>query len=298
MKQTTNYKLNKPDPEDYYNINDQNSNMDVIDTELSGRAQKNHQHGAGDIASGTLPVERGGTGQASLSAARNAMGLGNTTGALPVANGGTGAATAAGARANLGITPGGIGAAAASHQHGAGDIASGTLPVSRGGTGQASLSAACNAMGLGNTTGALPVANGGTGATSLANVTVGNADKLDGKHAADFPQYVTGVTTLDDPSLFLSKKVTIANAKFTDAPDFSTDGQGTVITITYAGSMGNKLWADQILICPYVTSPGYRFLQRRFHVANVEQWTPLAGTSVSVQSAAPSSPKAGDLWVW
>ena len=104
MKQTTNYKLNKPDPEDYYNINDQNANMDVIDTELSGRAQKNHQHGAGDIASGTLPVERGGTGQASLSAARNAMGLGNTTGALPVANGGTGAATAAGARQNIGAT--------------------------------------------------------------------------------------------------------------------------------------------------------------------------------------------------
>ena len=129
MKQTTNYKLNKPDPEDYYNINDQNANMDVIDTELSGRAQKNHQHGAGDIASGTLPVSRGGTGQASLSAARNAMGLGNTTGALPVANGGTGASDAAGARANLGITPGGIGAAAASHSQAASTITAGTLPA-------------------------------------------------------------------------------------------------------------------------------------------------------------------------
>ena len=40
---------------------------------------------------GTLPVARGGTGQTTLAAARNAMGLGNTTGALPVANGGTGA---------------------------------------------------------------------------------------------------------------------------------------------------------------------------------------------------------------
>lgn len=39
---------------------------------------------------GTLPASKGGTGQTSLQAARNAMGLGNTSGALPVANGGTG----------------------------------------------------------------------------------------------------------------------------------------------------------------------------------------------------------------
>ena len=49
---------------------------------------------ASDVT-GTLPVENGGTGQTSLQAARNAMGLGNTTGALPIANGGIGAATAA-----------------------------------------------------------------------------------------------------------------------------------------------------------------------------------------------------------
>jgi hypothetical protein len=51
---------------------------------------------------GTLGASHGGTGQTSLQAARNAMGLGNTTGALPIANGGTGATTAAAARANLG----------------------------------------------------------------------------------------------------------------------------------------------------------------------------------------------------
>ena len=37
-----------------------------------------------------LPQSKGGTGQTSLQAARNAMGLGNTLGVLPVANGGTG----------------------------------------------------------------------------------------------------------------------------------------------------------------------------------------------------------------
>lgn len=39
---------------------------------------------------GILSAAHGGTGQTSLQAARNAMGLGNTTGVLPIANGGTG----------------------------------------------------------------------------------------------------------------------------------------------------------------------------------------------------------------
>ena len=48
-------------------------------------------------SSGALPITpgQGGTGQTSLQAARNAMGLGNTTGALPIANGGTGATAVA-----------------------------------------------------------------------------------------------------------------------------------------------------------------------------------------------------------
>ena len=67
-------------------------------------ADSGHKHAAGDITSGTLSVARGGTGQTSLQALRNAMGLGNTTGALPVANGGTGANNTASARTNLGIS--------------------------------------------------------------------------------------------------------------------------------------------------------------------------------------------------
>lgn len=52
---------------------------------------------------GVVPVANGGTGQTTLAATRNAMGLGNTTGALPIANGGTGAGNAATALNNLGI---------------------------------------------------------------------------------------------------------------------------------------------------------------------------------------------------
>jgi len=42
------------------------------------------------VTNGVVPASLGGTGQTSLQATRNAMGLGNTTGALPIANGGSG----------------------------------------------------------------------------------------------------------------------------------------------------------------------------------------------------------------
>lgn len=67
----------------------------------------------------TIPVSRGGTGATTVAAARNALGLGNTSGAVPIANGGTGKTTAADARTALGITPANIGAAPTSHDHGA-----------------------------------------------------------------------------------------------------------------------------------------------------------------------------------
>lgn len=132
-------------------------------------------------ATGTLAIEHGGTGAATVAAARNALGLGNTEGALPVANGGTGATTAAQALTNLG-------AAASAHNHAASAITSGTLGVARGGTGKATHTG--NAVLTGNGTsavnnvatangalfataangapkfGTLPVAQGGTGCTS------------------------------------------------------------------------------------------------------------------------------------
>lgn len=79
---------------------------------------------------GTLPASRGGTGQTSLQAARNAMGLGNTSGALPVANGGTGMTSNPSMLVNLASTN-----AANTFQTSPRPGVTGTLAVSHGGTG-------------------------------------------------------------------------------------------------------------------------------------------------------------------
>lgn len=127
--------------------------------------------GTGDMATGIYDPNRdgiiapgqGGTGQTSLQATRNAMGLGNTSGALPIANGGTGATTVAEARNALGL----------------GNTA-GALPITNGGTGQTTAAGVRNALGLGNTTGPLPITNGGTGKSSITSgtVLVGNGSEI------------------------------------------------------------------------------------------------------------------------
>lgn len=68
-----------------------------------GAAAASHDHSTSDITSGTLSVGRGGTGQTTLAAFRNSIGLGNSTSTLAIANGGTGATTAAGIRDAIGL---------------------------------------------------------------------------------------------------------------------------------------------------------------------------------------------------
>lgn len=53
----------------------------------------NKQRPSAEDIYGTIPVEKGGTGATTVEAARNALGLGNTSGALPIANGGHGGET-------------------------------------------------------------------------------------------------------------------------------------------------------------------------------------------------------------
>ena len=81
--------------------------------------------------SGTLGINKGGTGATTVEAARKALGLGETSGAVPIANGGTGATTVAGARNALGL----------------GDTG-GAVPVANGGTGSSSASGAVKNLGL------------------------------------------------------------------------------------------------------------------------------------------------------
>lgn len=71
---------------------------DQVTTLPSGYVQASYNYS--DMV---VPVKNGGTGQTTVAAARNALGLGNTAGAVPIANGGTGATTVASALANLDI---------------------------------------------------------------------------------------------------------------------------------------------------------------------------------------------------
>lgn len=73
--ETTNLGLKKPDANDFYNVQDFNDNADLLDAAIAGKANSSHDHNASDIASGTLPLARGGTGQTSLANVKSAFGI-------------------------------------------------------------------------------------------------------------------------------------------------------------------------------------------------------------------------------
>lgn len=104
-KQTPNLGFTKPDVNDFYDVQVQNENWDKLDEQLGG----------------TLPIEKGGTGATSATAARTALQAAKNvhkhnasdidSGTLssdrfptiPITKGGTGAADSSKARENLGI---------------------------------------------------------------------------------------------------------------------------------------------------------------------------------------------------
>ena len=99
---------------------------------------------------------------------------------VPVNKGGTGATSASAARTNLGITLSNLGAASSLHKHSASDITSGTLPLSRGGTGATSASEALTKLG------AVPTTRTINGKSLSSNITLSASDvSADSKGSAD-----------------------------------------------------------------------------------------------------------------
>ena len=93
---TKNYNLKKPYPDDFFDINDFNSNADIIDASLnnlnnsinnldekidsvSDDIANNISKNIEDFTEGILPIARGGTGTNSTTGIRNSIGLGTTS---------------------------------------------------------------------------------------------------------------------------------------------------------------------------------------------------------------------------
>ena len=125
MEQTTNYGLNKPGGSDYARIDVLNANMDAVDAALKELEESK--------AEGAALAEHEADGVKHVTAAErtawNAKADGDHThtaaqvGAVPTTRKVNGKALSA----DITLTAADVGAAAASHSHGAGDIASGTL---------------------------------------------------------------------------------------------------------------------------------------------------------------------------
>lgn len=119
---TSNYNLKKPLPEEFYNIEDHNGNMDIIDAQLKQLSDNG----------GSVKSVNGQTGNVVLSASDlNVYSKSETDDLLT----------------NHTHDLSSLGAAPVNHSHSVNDITSGTLPVARGGTGGTTPETARNAIG-------------------------------------------------------------------------------------------------------------------------------------------------------
>lgn len=131
------------------------------------------------LTTSVIPISKGGTGATTVAAARNALGLGNTSGALPIANGGTGKTVLAANAVLVAGSQGSISLAEVAPSNGAFYATStstaplfGTLPIGQGGTGATTAADARTRLGV--SASANPVFTGTLSQNRLSGSTSGN----------------------------------------------------------------------------------------------------------------------------
>ena len=160
MKYTQNYRFKKPDPDDAYDIQNENDNMDLIDETLKNtvdnvdielnaallelrNAIANAQAILESLVDSKIATHTANKNNPHAVTLAQVLGGGGSS-VIPVANGGTGNSsvdTTPTQNSTKMVTSGGVytalsGKAASSHNHSASNITSGTLPLSRGGLGR------------------------------------------------------------------------------------------------------------------------------------------------------------------
>ena len=174
MTETANYKLKQPSAEDFYNIEDFNGNMDILDTQLKSQEEAIAQKAP--LESGAVPIASGGTGAATAEQALTNLG------AVPVGRTVNGRALTE----NITITKADVGLGNVDNTaDSAKSVASAailttarTIRTNLASTTAASFNGSANITP--GVTGTLAAANGGTGATSLTGITVGKANACNG----------------------------------------------------------------------------------------------------------------------
>ena len=160
MKYTQNYRFKKPDADDAYDIQNENDNMDLIDStlkntvdnvdiELNAALQQlqdaiaNAEALVESLVNSKIATHTANKNNPHAVTLAQVLGGGGSS-VVPVANGGTGNSsvdTTPTSGSTKMVTSGGVytalsGKAASSHNHAASNITSGTLTVARGGIGR------------------------------------------------------------------------------------------------------------------------------------------------------------------
>ena len=168
MKYTKNYQFKKPDSDDAYDIQNENDNMDLIDSTLKNtvdnvdielnaallelrNAIANAQAILESLVDSKIATHTANKNNPHAVTLAQVLGGGGSS-VIPVANGGTGNSSVDSTptqNSTKMVTSGGVynalsGKAASSHNHSASNITSGTLPLSRGGLGRTAKTTSSN----------------------------------------------------------------------------------------------------------------------------------------------------------